>query len=233
VSGIRGAIKKPVKEGAPDGAFRATFEDKILKSDIVFCKTWYQVDIPRFCNPLVAYGRTRLLKTHAELRKERGIELQAKKDSEYLYHDEHVQRERDERVFAPLQVPKAISNQLPFKQKEKVKTYNDSQVIENKRQTNLLQSLNLPTKRPFKKMFMSEEDKKIYSMVQRLSQLEKHDHKLKKVKDAKRTDEKRKRERKVQEKREEHSKQNRIDRYAKAQGGRNFGGRKHGGKKSD
>lgn len=130
-------------------------------------------------------------------------------------------------------MPKAISNQLPFKQKEKVKTYNDSQVIENKRQTNLLQSLNLPTKRPFKKMFMSEEDKKIYSMVQRLSQLEKHDHKLKKVKDAKRTDEKRKREQKVKEKREEHSKQNRIDRYAKAQGGRNFGGRKHGGKKSD
>merc|ERR1711935_1300613 len=121
---------------------------------------------------------------------------------------------------APLQVPKAISNQLPFKQKEKVKTYNDSQVIENKRQTNLLQSLNLPTKRPLKKMFMSVEDKKIYSMVQRLSQLEKHD-------------EKRKREKKVQEKREEHSKQNRIDRYAKAQGGRNFGGRKHGGKKSD
>ena len=28
VSGIRGSIKKAVKQGAPDGAFRATFEDK-------------------------------------------------------------------------------------------------------------------------------------------------------------------------------------------------------------
>lgn len=102
VSGIRGSIKKAVKQGAPDGAFRATFEDKILKSDIVFCKTWYQVDIPRFCNPIIAYGRTRLIKTHAELRREKGISLPHNKDSEYLWHDEHVERERDERVFAPL-----------------------------------------------------------------------------------------------------------------------------------
>lgn len=41
VSGVRGQIKKAVKEGAPDGSFRASFEDKILRSDIVFCRTWY------------------------------------------------------------------------------------------------------------------------------------------------------------------------------------------------
>ena len=116
-SGIRGSIKKAVKEGAPDGSFRATFEDKLIKSDIVFCKTWYQVDIPRFCNPVVAYGRTRLLKTHSELRKERGIELKQNKDSEYLWHDEHVDRERQERVFSNMPVPKAIANALPFKSK--------------------------------------------------------------------------------------------------------------------
>ena len=32
----------------------------------------------------MAYGRTRLLKTHAEIRKEKGIELKLNKDSEYL-----------------------------------------------------------------------------------------------------------------------------------------------------
>lgn len=102
VSGIRGSVKKAVKEGAPDGAFRATFEDKIQKSDIIFLRTWYAVDIPKFCNHIIAYGRTRLLKTHAELRKERGIELKVNKDSEYAIHDDHIDRERDEKVFAPL-----------------------------------------------------------------------------------------------------------------------------------
>jgi len=78
VSGIRGQIKKTVKENAPEGSFRATFEDKILKSDIVFCKTWYQIDIPKFCNPVTFYGKSRMLKTHAELRKERNLPIPSK-----------------------------------------------------------------------------------------------------------------------------------------------------------
>jgi len=74
-----------------------------LLSDIVFCKTWYSVDIPRFCNPLVYYGNTRLMKTHNQLRKEKGLAIPSKgRDSEYVVHDENLDRERDERVFAPL-----------------------------------------------------------------------------------------------------------------------------------
>eukprot|EP00352_Strombidinopsis_acuminata_P000859 CAMPEP_0176340890 /NCGR_PEP_ID=MMETSP0126-20121128/1923_1 /TAXON_ID=141414 ORGANISM="Strombidinopsis acuminatum, Strain SPMC142" /NCGR_SAMPLE_ID=MMETSP0126 /ASSEMBLY_ACC=CAM_ASM_000229 /LENGTH=218 /DNA_ID=CAMNT_0017685345 /DNA_START=690 /DNA_END=1346 /DNA_ORIENTATION=+ len=114
VSGIRGTIKKAVKENCPAGTFRATFEDKILKSDLIFLRTWYQIELPRFCNYVVAYGRTRLLKTHAQLRKERDLPLAQKKDSEFAHHDDHLDKERDERVFAGLTVPKSIEANLPF-----------------------------------------------------------------------------------------------------------------------
>ncbi|CAD7700942.1 unnamed protein product [Ostreobium quekettii] len=56
VSGIRGTIKKAVREGssqgAPDGTFRATFEDKLLASDIIFLRAWVTVELPRYCNPV-------------------------------------------------------------------------------------------------------------------------------------------------------------------------------------
>lgn len=98
-----------------------------------------------------------MLKTHSQLRKERGLEIPSKgKDSEYIRHDEVIDRERDERVFAPLQIPKAIESNLPFQSKQKVKVLNDKGVEDTKRKTNLLEALNLPTKRPFKKMFMNE-----------------------------------------------------------------------------
>jgi len=44
VSGIRGVIKKP---NGNDGLFRASFEDKIIMSDIVFLKSWVSVEVPR------------------------------------------------------------------------------------------------------------------------------------------------------------------------------------------
>ncbi len=80
VSGIRGQVKK---EAGDDGTFRATFEDKILKSDIVFCRTWYAVDVPRFYNPALSYGRVRYLRTTAQLRREKGLAIPSQKDSEY------------------------------------------------------------------------------------------------------------------------------------------------------
>ena len=70
--------------------------------------------------------------------------------------EEDIDKERDERVFAPIQVPKAITTNLPFKSKQKVKILVDKVAIDSRRKTNLLEALNLPTKRPFKKMFMNE-----------------------------------------------------------------------------
>lgn len=100
------------------------------------------------------------------MRREHNLPIPSKgKDSEYVRHDEHIDKERAERVFAPLQVPKAIEANLPFKSKQKVKVINDKASEDKKHKTNLLESLNLPTKRPFKKMFMNEQEKKIHSMV--------------------------------------------------------------------
>lgn len=56
VSGIRGTIKKALgsgaQAGARDGAYRATFEDKPLLSDVVFLRAWVQVEVPKFYNPV-------------------------------------------------------------------------------------------------------------------------------------------------------------------------------------
>ena len=133
VSGIRGTVKKAIKEGQP-GAFRATFEDKILKSDLVFCRTWYQVEIPHLYNPIVQYGNTRMLKTHKALRDERDLPIPQKKDSVYAHHDTQLDQERDERVFSGLEVPKSIQANLPFKQKQRVQVHNDQKDLEKRRQ---------------------------------------------------------------------------------------------------
>ena len=54
VSGIRGQIKKPLK--AIEGSFRATFEDKIVKSDLVYMRTFYPFEVQEFYNPIYNYG---------------------------------------------------------------------------------------------------------------------------------------------------------------------------------
>lgn len=55
VSGIRGSIKKAVGTAhGPPGTFRATFEDRILMSDIVFCRTWVPVEAKKLYNPITS-----------------------------------------------------------------------------------------------------------------------------------------------------------------------------------
>ncbi|VDO37104.1 unnamed protein product, partial [Brugia timori] len=117
VSGIRGQIKKALRE--PAGAFRGTFEDKILMSDIVFLRAWVSVPVPHFYTPL-----TDLLlplnqewvgmRTVGRLRFEMGLKPPLKMDSFY----KPVER----RPFnpAPLLIPKTLQKQLPYRLKPKV-----------------------------------------------------------------------------------------------------------------
>lgn len=88
VSGIRGQIKKA--HNKPDGSFRATFEDKILLSDIVFCRTWFRVDISKFYAPITSLLlpiEKKLMwqgmKTVAQLKREKGLRTVPKSDNAY------------------------------------------------------------------------------------------------------------------------------------------------------
>lgn len=88
VSGIRGQIKKAVSK--PEGAFRATFEDKIQLSDIIFCRTWYKVDVPHFYCPvtnLLLPPEKKLgwkgVRTTGQLKKEKQIQGLPNPDSLY------------------------------------------------------------------------------------------------------------------------------------------------------
>lgn len=121
VSGIRGQIKKALNK--PEGAFRATFEDKILMSDIIFCRTWFKVDVTRFYAPVVNLllpigdkNAWQGMKTKGQLKRERSIQNYANSDSMYT----EVQRTR--KVFKPLVIPKTLQKGLPYKFKPKDKS---------------------------------------------------------------------------------------------------------------
>mmetsp|Transcript_3220 Transcript_3220/g.4756 ORF Transcript_3220/g.4756 Transcript_3220/m.4756 type:complete len:1141 (-) Transcript_3220:33-3455(-) len=82
VSGIRGQLKKAILTGR-QGDFRATFEDRILPSDIVFLRTWYPIELPQFFNPVnnlltKSWIRMRLVR---EIRADRGLAIPQKEDS--------------------------------------------------------------------------------------------------------------------------------------------------------
>ena len=112
VSGVRGQIKKILR--SPDGAFRATFEDKILASDFVFCRTWFPVDVPQLYNPVTSLLRDWSgMKPARLVRQEKGIKLLQQHDSKY----KPVVRET--RHFNPLHIPTQLQQQLPFKSKPK------------------------------------------------------------------------------------------------------------------
>lgn len=116
VSGIRGQVKKAVDQ--EHGHFRATFEDKILMSDIVFLRAWYPVQVRKFCTMV-----TNLLETDktewngmrltGEVRHELGLKTPLRPNSQY---QEIV---RPSRHFNPLKVPASLQAQLPFNSRPK------------------------------------------------------------------------------------------------------------------
>lgn len=162
VSGIRGSVKKAVRDSnhvASDGGkgtalgkqapgtFRATFEDKILMSDIVICRMWVPVVPKEFYNPVLS-----LLADQAQPTSNRVQELADGEEGEaskpkastsstsivpLMRTTAEIRREqqvplvvnkdsvykpivRQQREFRKLKVPTKLQEALPFATKPKV-----------------------------------------------------------------------------------------------------------------
>ncbi|KAJ8264708.1 hypothetical protein GJAV_G00152840 [Gymnothorax javanicus] len=118
VSGVRGHIKKALR--TPEGAYRATFEDRLLMSDIVFLRSWCQVLVPQLYNPVTSLLRPvgqkdswTGMRTLGEIKRELGVRNKPNKDSLYK------PVVRTNRHFNPLHIPKQLQKALPFKSKPK------------------------------------------------------------------------------------------------------------------
>ncbi|KAF9175672.1 Glycoside hydrolase 2 (Mannanase, beta-galactosidase) [Mortierella sp. AD011] len=161
VSGIRGQVKKALQK--PDGHFRATFEDKVLMSDIVFLRAWYPIKPKKYCNPV-----TSLLL--AKKKEWKGMRLtgQVRHDLQLQtpqHHDSAYRPiERMTRRFNTLKVPKAIRANLPFASKPK-----------------LLKPQDRPGLLQRRAVMLEPEEKKIYTLMQQI-------HTLKHEKDRKRAE---------------------------------------------
>jgi ribosome biogenesis protein BMS1 len=121
VSGVRGQIKRALSK--PEGNFRATFEDKILMSDIVFLRAWYPIKPRRFYNTVTnlltpptadekaageSTGWTGMRLT-GQVRHALSIPTPSEKNSAYR------PIARETRVFNPLRIPRKLAADLPFK----------------------------------------------------------------------------------------------------------------------
>ncbi|KAK6140784.1 hypothetical protein DH2020_025480 [Rehmannia glutinosa] len=139
VSGIRGQVKKAVKEEiankskkkgghAKEGIARCTFEDKIKMGDIVFLRAWSQVEIPQFYNPLTTALQPRDktwqgMKTVAELRREQNLPVPVNKDSLY----------KKVKEVQSIGYPQVITGSSAFCIKAQRYTFSKRPLLENRR----------------------------------------------------------------------------------------------------
>nr|KYP66001.1 hypothetical protein KK1_012279 [Cajanus cajan] len=178
VSGIRGQVKKAVKEElgnqpkrkggqTKEGIARCTFEDKILMSDIVFLRAWTQVEVPQFYNPLTTALQPRDktwkgMRTVAELRREHNLPIPVNKDSLYK------KIERKPRKFNPLVIPKSLQASLPFASKPKDVPKRKKPLLEERRGRGVV---------------MEPRERKVHALVQHLQLINNEKMKKRKLKE--------------------------------------------------
>ncbi|CZS91299.1 hypothetical protein WAI453_003643 [Rhynchosporium graminicola] len=165
VSGIRGQIKRALSK--PEGHFRATFEDKILMSDIVFLRAWYPIKPHRFYNPVTNLIGWDAMRLTGEVRRDQNIPTPVQKNSTYK------PVERVARHFNPLRVPRALAAELPFKsqivqmKKQGKETYLQKRAVvvggEEKKARDLMQKImTLRNEKDKKRREKKEETRKVH-----------------------------------------------------------------------
>lgn len=197
VSGIRGQVKKHVNK--PEGCFRATFEDKILLSDIVFLRAWYPVKPKKLYNPvtsllLSAKTSWQGMRLVREIRQDNKMIPESNPDSEYK------PIERSVRKFNPLKVSKSLQTALPFASKPKL--------LSKSKRPSLLQR---------RAVVLEPQERKISSLLQQIRT-------LKNEKEAKRKEKEKERRKEYVKKRErEEEKRSGIDKERKKEFYRKLG----------
>ncbi|KAL8712526.1 MAG: hypothetical protein Q9220_003374 [cf. Caloplaca sp. 1 TL-2023] len=179
VSGIRGQIKRALSK--PDGHFRATFEDKVLMSDIIFLRAWYPVKPHRFYNPVTnlldashtgskegesgddAHEGWKSMRLTGQIRREEGIPTPQQQNSRYR------PIERSTRHFNPLRVPRQLAADLPFK----------SQIAQMRPQ-------NKPTYLQKRAVVLGGEEKRARDLMQKIMTIRKDKEEKRKVAQEKR-----------------------------------------------
>ncbi|KAL7488232.1 hypothetical protein ACHAW6_013816 [Cyclotella cf. meneghiniana] len=190
VSGIRGQVKKALREGQP-GSFRATFEDKILLSDIVFCRTWVPVEVKHYYNPVTSLlckdgvDGWRAMKPKSILHVETETPIEVNPDSIYK------PIERKERKFNKLFVPKSIESALPFaskpkdEKKRKTKSYASKRAVmmdaDEKKKYTFIQAVNTIRNEKLAK----KKEKKVERKLARSKELARKEEKLEATRKAK------------------------------------------------
>ena len=176
VSGIRGQIKRALAK--PEGHFRATFEDKVLMSDIVFLRAWYPVKPHRFYNPVTNLLENveeetgdekndtgwKGMRLTGQVRADQNLPTPQQKNSAYR------PVERPTRHFNPLRVPRKLAAELPYKSQivqmgpQRKQTYLQKRAVvlggEEKRARDLMQKIMTLRKEKVEKRRAKQEERK-------------------------------------------------------------------------
>ncbi|KAI9672456.1 MAG: Glycoside hydrolase 2 (Mannanase, beta-galactosidase) [Caeruleum heppii] len=216
VSGVRGQVKRALSK--PEGHFRATFEDKILMSDIVFLRAWYPIRPHRFYNPVTNLLEApeqretneaeewKGMRLTGEVRRDEGLATPQQKDSKYR------PIERPTRHFNPLRVPRQLATDLPFK----------SQIVVTRPKSN-------PTYMQKRAVVVGGEEKRARDLMQKMMTLRNEKVAKRRAAQEERRQVHRKKVAENEEKREEREKREKQE-YWQREGKKRKGQDDHGGR---